>query len=81
MSGYWHAFTGTSEDGTFGLAVFGSTPLSADDRIESGELVRDYTIPMDLGIVATYAATFDHEPTCAEKDALNPNPDPELVEG
>lgn len=79
MSAYWHAFTGTSDDGTFACVTVGPTDRAADDLTDKGKLVRDYTIPTMLDIQATYTTTFDHEPTEAETDALNPHL--ELVEG
>jgi hypothetical protein len=74
LSTYWHAFTGTSDDGMFACVTVGPTDRAADDLTDAGKLVRDYTIPTMLGIEATYTTSFDHEPSEAETDALNRDP-------
>ncbi|NKS56180.1 hypothetical protein GS504_00935 [Rhodococcus hoagii] len=69
---YWHAFTGTSEDGAQATIVFGPCELGPDNQTDDGTLVRDFTIPTMLGIAATWSAAFDHDPTEKEKNALHP---------
>ena len=73
---WWHVFGGeipdmaVDADGNpspaWGALTVGPAGRGADDE------VREMTFPMSAGGEAHYLATFDHEPTEAEKDALAP---------
>lgn len=71
----WHVYHDHNIDtDLYAAAVLGPTDLEADDLSASGEvLVRDHEFPIsDMGLTLRYVATFDHEPSDAEKDELAP---------
>ena len=69
---YWHAYGGVvPEDhqwaGCFSTLIYGESTMTADEAKDHGAMVVRERYPW-----AEYLATFDHEPTEAEKEALQP---------
>lgn len=71
---YWHLFTGVVADPEMHVtSVFGPSTLAPDDLTEDGIPVREVEPTPGYGTgTLTYAASFDHEPTEAEKAVHTP---------
>lgn len=68
---FWHVFAGNMTDTTTGEVTYTQLVVGAVETAGVEGSTLDYAFEGREGTLA-HVATFDHEPTTAEKDALLP---------